>query len=136
MYTNIYGCSESGMYSAADSFSPNRSAVHEYGFMPLPVCTKSEGFPILAAFMFISFVLVCAFVLISVMVAVVTAGIRIRIEKLQQNRDQHSSERDTLVSGDQERDEGEGVQHSFDQIFDPEVVLIMLKQVSVLCYVV
>jgi hypothetical protein len=158
---NMYGCAHDPSYyfnwiSSSPLNSTSKIAIHQYGNLFLPVCSHSEGSPALAVVIFISFILLCAFILMSIMIAVVTAGIRERIEEIQgtipmnagpvnsqdtsaptQKLPSSSSSKPGIKHGEEKqesitRDGSEGLlssRHSLVESFDPELVLLMLKQV-------
>ena len=90
----MYGCKDSPYYyvgandlvgSDFEEFG-NQNILYAYGDMYLPICRNSKAHPYIATFIFVTFILLCGFILISLTVAVVTAGIRDRIEQIQQLR--------------------------------------------------
>ena len=90
--------------------------------MFLPVCSTPEPRPLLSAFVFITFILLCGFILVSLTVAAVTSGINDRIKTINVN--------DNVV-GEVEIDElldDEVDAEKFEDKFDPALVLLMLKQ--------
>jgi hypothetical protein len=122
-------------------------AVHQYGYLLLPVCRHSEASPILAVVVFLSFTLLCAFVLMSIMIAVVTTGIGERIEEIHGPIDgssrpnpsppsprryttrQSSSEKVKRQKTKKRSDDCSPTKIAFIKSFDPELVLKMLKEV-------
>lgn len=140
----MYGCKDSPYYYSDWLNSPfnatTPTAIHQYGYLLLPVCRHSEPYPGLAVVIFISFTLICAFILMSIMIAVVTAGIRDRIEeiqglslantannKLQMFASPKHEEKESMTRDSSER--SPSAKHSLAESFDPELVLLMLKQV-------
>lgn len=83
---NYFGCEE---YSA--DYYVNGTADEiiktEFGSLYLPICWKPEASPISATLLFVSFVLICAFILVSLTVAFVTTGINTRLHELQKEED-------------------------------------------------
>jgi hypothetical protein len=121
-------------------------AVDQYGYLLLPVCRHSEASPILAVFIFLSFTLLCAFVLMSIMIAVVTTGIGERIEEIQGptkpppislrrfSSRQSLRESSKRVKRQKTRNSSNDcskskLDRSFMKSFDPELVLMMLREV-------
>jgi hypothetical protein len=151
----MYGCKNSPYYYTDWlhlSISMNATemvAVHQYGYLLLPVCRHSEASPVLAVVVFLSFTLLCAFVLMSIMIAVVTTGIGERIEEIQgptkpppislrrSSTLQSVRERSKKVKSQKTRNRNDdcstsevGVEdRSFMESFDPELVFKMLKEV-------
>jgi hypothetical protein len=68
--------------------------------MILSVCTNPQPRPILASVIFISFILLCGFILVSLTVASVTSGINERLKDLE------------IEEGEQEPAEGLGAKKS------------------------
>ena len=72
----MYGCNN---YYAA---SNETQAVHSFGTFYLPLCSNHTPHPVTAPLFFISFVIICSFILISLTVASVTYGINGRFHEL------------------------------------------------------
>jgi hypothetical protein len=115
----------------------------------LPVCRHSEASPVLAVFIFLSFTLLCAFVLMSIMIAVVTTGIRERIEEIQGSSRpdgtpllRRCSTRQSLRYDSKKKKKGQTLSREWSKdfstyevhrslmiSFDPETILLMLTRV-------
>ena len=88
MYINMYGCdrfpSDYVIYNASDTASLPwpQLTVERYGTMYMPLCYSPKAYPIISPILFMSFVVMAGFILISLTVAVVTSGINDRLEEL------------------------------------------------------
>lgn len=90
MYINMYGCdqfpSQYEMYNASDtSVTWPQLTYQRHGTMYMPVCHSPKASPILSPLLFMSFVIVVGFILISLTIAVVTSGINDRLDELKEN---------------------------------------------------
>ena len=84
MYINIYGCDAyPSDYVVMDNVSESDTYVQRYGTMLLPVCTHPVKRPVIASVIFVSFILLCGFILISLTIAAVTSGINDRLGQLE-----------------------------------------------------
>mmetsp|Transcript_17129 Transcript_17129/g.25696 ORF Transcript_17129/g.25696 Transcript_17129/m.25696 type:complete len:612 (-) Transcript_17129:1137-2972(-) len=133
MYINMYGCDVSPFYyKMAEELNGtayeniNGRSIEAYGEMFLPICEKSVARPLVASFVFITFILICGFILVSLTVAAVTAGINDRITQIQHEDDNESDDISLDSSLQSEVNDNEG---DFVDRFDPELVLLMLKQI-------
>ena len=98
MYINMYGCDRfpsdyvvlNG--SLADPVWPQES-YDRLGRMFMPLCSHPESFPVLAPILFISFVVVAGFILVSLTVAVVTSGINDRLEELRGKEEKRTNQK-------------------------------------------
>lgn len=142
----MYGCaSDPSVYfewiPSSTLNSTTKTTIHQYGNLFLPVCSNSEAYPVLAVVIFISFILICAFVLMSIMIAVVTAGIRERIEEIQETISMKAGRANvpeapirlqnlpSQLSPKHSEDSDPPFSSKLVETFDPELVLLMLKQV-------
>jgi hypothetical protein len=163
----MYGCKNSRYYYSDWNYTPYNAttnvAIHQYGYLLLPICRDSKAYPALSVVIFISFTLICAFILMSIMIAVVTSGIRERIEEIQLATNQSDPTTNHLLENSpgkqktgpvnstdskksvEEKKESmsressgkyvfDEQQQSFIQSFDPEIVLLTLKQVDLFFY--
>eukprot|EP00602_Paraphysomonas_sp_CaronLab_P008781 CAMPEP_0185029542 /NCGR_PEP_ID=MMETSP1103-20130426/15903_1 /TAXON_ID=36769 /ORGANISM="Paraphysomonas bandaiensis, Strain Caron Lab Isolate" /LENGTH=970 /DNA_ID=CAMNT_0027564335 /DNA_START=184 /DNA_END=3096 /DNA_ORIENTATION=+ len=80
MYINMYGCDA---YPSDYSESGDVLYVERYGKMLMPVCRDPSARPILTAVIFVSFILLCGFILVSLTIAAVTSGINDRLNELE-----------------------------------------------------
>ena len=94
MYVNLYGCdqfpSDYIIYNASDGNAGTDGMQLTYlrfGTMHMPVCHSPQAHPILAPILFMSFVVIAGFILVSLTVAVVTSGIHDRLEELKESEE-------------------------------------------------
>ena len=83
---NYWGCEEypAGYYVNGTA---NEIIQTEFGRFYLPICWKPKASPTSASLCFVSFILICGFILVSLTVAFVTTGINTRLHELQQEED-------------------------------------------------
>ena len=90
------GCDENfELYGSNDnnaSYTGLRSFKAYGGEMFLPICTQPEQFPILASSIFITFILVCGFILVSLTLAAVTLGINERIDEIKSEKEKEDKQ--------------------------------------------
>lgn len=79
MQVQMFGCDKypSNVYEGGHnvSMSIDRYAVGIYGTFHKPFCDHPQAQPIAAPLVFIPFVIICAYIVLSLTVAAVTAGI-------------------------------------------------------------
>lgn len=80
MLLNQYGCD---VYPAQYYPGTQRLDIHAYGHFYLPVCTNPSKQKIISIVIFLTFIVIVAFVLMSLTIAAVTAGINDRLDNLQ-----------------------------------------------------
>jgi hypothetical protein len=97
-------------------------SVERYGEMYLPICHSPEKHPFLSAFVFITFILLCGFILVSLTVAAVTSGINNRIGQIQAM----TVTEEVNIAGILDNEESN---EKFEDKFDPALVFLMLKQI-------
>lgn len=83
MYINIYGCDSYPSNYVVMQNHTGLDFVARYGKMTLAVCTEPMKRPIIASVVFVSFLLLCGFILISLTIASVTSGINDRLSQLE-----------------------------------------------------
>lgn len=77
--------------------------IQRYGDMLLSVCKNPEPRPFLASMMFMSFILLCGFILVSLTVASVTSGINERLKELEvEGEEFHQQEAEAERKGQEE----------------------------------
>lgn len=90
---NYWGCDQ---YDAGYYVNGTRNDIIQTGFgsFYLPVCWKPQASPMSASLFFVSFILICGFILVSLTVAFVTTGINTRLHELQQEEDKEELKRE------------------------------------------
>jgi hypothetical protein len=76
----------------------------------------------LSAFVFITFVILCGFILVSLTVAAVTSGINNRIDQIQAANIEEATDIMEVLDDDQ-------LNEQFEDKFDPALVFLMVKQI-------
>jgi hypothetical protein len=91
MYINTYGCDQTPsdyvMYDHANNGEGTQLSYERFGTMYMAVCHSPIAHPIVAPMLFMSFVVVSGFILISLTVAVVTSGIHDRLDELKDSEE-------------------------------------------------
>jgi hypothetical protein len=84
LYINMYGCNKNlNIYEMDDDNYDGPASFQAYGGeMFLPLCRRPEPRPLLSSLVFVTFILVCAFILVSLTLAAVTLGINERINEI------------------------------------------------------
>ncbi len=85
MYINYYGCD--AVASDYVNGTANEVVDTKLGTFYLPVCWKPVAYPTFAPILFVSFILICGFILVSLTVAFVTTGINTRLHEMKQQED-------------------------------------------------
>jgi hypothetical protein len=83
MYINMYGCDAFPTNYVVMLNHTELAFVERYGKMTLAVCSQPMKRPIIASVVFVSFILLCGFILISLTIASVTSGINDRLSQLE-----------------------------------------------------
>mmetsp|Transcript_14746 Transcript_14746/g.22232 ORF Transcript_14746/g.22232 Transcript_14746/m.22232 type:complete len:1039 (-) Transcript_14746:356-3472(-) len=119
LYVNMYGCDYFPYFyvPGEDVDASEPRSVDRIGEMFLPICDSPEPRPLVSALTFISFVLICGFILMSLTVAAVVGGIKDRLDEINTAKDDEdeSSVLPSARSG------------TVESTFDPELAMMMLK---------
>jgi hypothetical protein len=129
MYINTYGCDKfPSQYTFANV--SDGAEVEDYyyklrfGKMFLPVCTNPKAQPILSSVMFITFIILCGFILINITIAAVTAGINDRLDELRREDLEHEMGVHRAVS------QLSNVELNRPTLLtDPDMLLLLMQQV-------
>jgi hypothetical protein len=96
---NYYGCD---VYPVNYVSGPHPKLVHtKYGHFYLPVCYSPIGRPAVSSLVFVLFILVCGFILVSLTVAFVTTGINTKLSHLKEveEAEETKMENESVKSG-------------------------------------
>lgn len=90
----MYGCDKYPTYYVmGESVGDDSPRVYDrHGEMYMPICDNPEPRPLLAAATFVSFTLLCGFILISLTVASVTGGIKDRLDEFNESSNEDKSD--------------------------------------------
>lgn len=129
LYVNMYGCDKyPAYYTVVNSSYTGVLSISRYGStLMLPICKTPEKQPAIAAIMFLSFIVLCAFILVNLTIAAVTSGINVRLDRIK-NEGSDVMALSELLGGNMSTIHGNADLNKL-LISDPDMLLMMLKQV-------
>ena len=129
LYVNMYGCDKfPAYYTVVNSSYTGVLSISRYGStMMLPICTAPEKHPVIASIMFLSFIVICAFILVNLTLAAVTSGINMRLDSIK-NEGSDLIALSSVLGNNTSTIRGN---HNLDKLLiaDPDMLLMMLKLV-------
>lgn len=130
LYVNMYGCDRfPAYYTVVNSSYTGVTSISRYGStLMLPICTTPEKNPALSAIIFLSFIVICAFILVNLTVAAVTSGINVRLDSIKNEGSHVTNALSQMVAPESSVPNING-NASDAHIADPEMLLLMLRQV-------
>lgn len=101
MNLNYFGCDQfPDLYTIGNS---SELIETKLGQFYLPVCHSPRARPLVSSLLFVSFTLVCGFVLVSMTVAFVTTGIDNKLKDLKEEEEEEMREDEKLLKEEEER---------------------------------
>jgi hypothetical protein len=130
LYVNMYGCDKfPAYYTVVNSSYTGVLSISRYGStLMLPICTTPEKHPVISAIMFLSFIVICAFILVNLTIAAVTSGINVRLDSIK-NEDSDAMALGQMLAGEMSTIHGGNAELNKLLIADPDMLLMLLKQV-------
>lgn len=130
LYVNMYGCDRfPAYYTVVNSSYTGVTSISRYGStLMLPICTTPEKSPALSAIIFLSFIVICAFILVNLTIAAVTSGINVRLDRIKNEGSNVTNALSQMVAPESSAPNING-NASDARIADPEMLLLMLRQV-------
>mmetsp|Transcript_4917 Transcript_4917/g.9241 ORF Transcript_4917/g.9241 Transcript_4917/m.9241 type:complete len:1103 (-) Transcript_4917:96-3404(-) len=129
LYVNMYGCDRfPAYYTVVNSSFTGATQISRYGStLMLPICTSPDKHPALSAVIFLSFIVICAFILVNLTIAAVTSGINVRLDRIKNEGSNVTNALSQMVAPESGTNYNSlpGEPH----IADPEMLLMLLRQV-------
>jgi hypothetical protein len=101
MNINYFGCDKfPDLYALGNS---SEMVETKLGQFHLPICHAPQARPLISSVLFVSFTLVCGFVLVSMTVAFVTTGIDNKLKDLKEEEEEEMREDERLLKEEEER---------------------------------
>jgi hypothetical protein len=125
----MYGCDKYPTYYVMGDAVPETAprVYNRHGEMHMPICDNPEPRPWLAAATFISFTLLCGFILISLTVASVTGGIKERLDEFNESSDEQFNDEAKAIASRQSAD-FDGDTFKFDAGLAMKIMLQVWKE--------